>query len=133
MLCWREEERAPLWGKLHNLSLGGCFVLTRQPFRVGEAVSVVMVLYGTRIRARAEVRVQRPDAGMGLRFVSMAPEDLHSLQTALQRLSIPSSGPTYPRDNKAVVLRQLQSWFQHNPNLSREQFYRLLRRSHPEK
>lgn len=71
-------------GFSENVSEGGLFLVTYQPHRIGDVITVRFTLPGVErlLEARAEVRWQRqgdPDRGvapgLGVRFVTLTDED----------------------------------------------------------
>jgi hypothetical protein len=56
------------------LALGGIFIETPEPPRVGEVIRLIFEVPGGEVRARAMVRDCCPGKGMGIEFTAMAPD-----------------------------------------------------------
>ncbi len=84
---WKQGELVSVYGKLHDLSLGGCAIETPQPFPVGTSVRLAMALFGLNVRALGEVRTSLAGRGMGIKFTSVRPEDISRLHAVVGRLS----------------------------------------------
>jgi hypothetical protein len=84
---WKQGEIVAIYGKLHNLSMTGCYIESPQPFPVGTAVRIAMSLFGMQVRAQGVVRSSFPAKGIGVQFTSVRPEDITLLNSVLGRLA----------------------------------------------
>jgi len=120
-------------------------VETSATFRIGTLVALKIDVNGFRVESRGEVRVAYPNLGMGIFFTTMSDEDRERLRELLKSLSQPSvilgSGISSPapkisraealatiKDPQAVVLGVV-SFFEDRQVLSREEFFRILRKN----
>jgi hypothetical protein len=55
-------------GSITNLSLGGCFVATGKPSRIGELLQISFYTSGMVLRGKGVVRHVLPNSGMGIEF-----------------------------------------------------------------
>jgi hypothetical protein len=63
-----------------DLSLGGCYIETLEPFPVGTTLDLRLQIEDT-LRIQAEVITSYPQVGNGMQFVKILPED-HALLNA---------------------------------------------------
>jgi len=126
VLCWRQGGLVPLWGKLRNVSAGGCYVDTELPLEVGTPVAVLMILRGRKIRVHGEVRSCEPKKGMGICFTAITERDLNQLQTSLESYAVAANHAPPADDSGEETLQRLQTWFERHAQLSREEFLRML-------
>ena len=61
---------------LSDISAGGCYVETTEPFPVGAAVEIIVRTLAMKLRVQGVVQVAHPGFGMGVKF---------TLKTAEQR------------------------------------------------
>jgi len=130
--CWKEGDIACLYGKLANLSRGGCFIETKSPFPAGSVVRLQFIVSGVKLLAKGEVQTVRPDKGMGVSFKSFAGQSDEKLDALLNSLIHKASSqekqsgslPLMSRSEKLAL--KLERWFRQNENLSREQYLKLL-------
>lgn len=73
--------------RVGNLGLGGLFILTPEPPRLGTLIQLLLDTSEGEIRARAEVKSTRPKEGMGVKIVAMGQEDRARFARWLKRLS----------------------------------------------
>jgi|SRR5437762_1644080 len=133
---WNDDEKTPTWGALENISLSGCFVSTRWPLPAQTRVRVIIFLYGLKISATGQVRVSRPDEGMGIMFTGMPRESKVRLNKAVQRLaqksgeaSIPAGAQDRNKDVSEEMLEAVRSWFDQNLTMSWDEFFDIAVRS----
>jgi len=133
---WKDDEKTPTWGTLENISLNGCFVSTRWPLPAQTRVRIVIFLYGLKISGNGQVRVSRPDEGMGIMFTGLSRESRVRLTKAVQRLaqkSGESSGTAAVQDRSKNVneemLEGVRAWFDQNLNMSWDEFFDIAVRS----
>jgi len=63
-----DDARAGYWGTLTDISLGGCYINTFSPLRVGTDVVLLIKIDGRDINTKAKVITSHPGVGMGLEF-----------------------------------------------------------------
>ncbi len=127
VICWRSGEIIPIWGKLRDISAGGCFMETPVGFPADTAVAVVLLLYGVKVRANGMVRTAGP-AGMGIHFREVHARDVRKFVGVLNRLADPEQLPAYssvlgPGES---AFQKIKEWFKEHDSLSHEQFVRLV-------
>jgi hypothetical protein len=76
-----------IWGKVSDLSLGGCFVEMAMPLPVHAKFEIALWLGETKLRLQGEVASASPGFGMGLRFTSLSPENQEFLRRHLQTIA----------------------------------------------
>ena len=69
-----------IWGHTVNLSKGGCYVRTHQPFSEGTLLAIEITNDGVRFRTDAKVAYALETTGMGLSFVNIPAKELPILQ-----------------------------------------------------
>lgn len=69
-----------IWGETVNLSKGGCYVRTRQPFSEGTLLVIEITNNGVHFRTDAKVAYALETSGMGLSFVNIPAKELPVLQ-----------------------------------------------------
>jgi len=84
---WKQGDLVSVYGKLRDLSLGGCYVETAQALPVQTQVRLAMSLFGMNVRAVGVVRASTDGKGMGIEFTSVRPEDVSRLHAVVGRLS----------------------------------------------
>ena len=73
-----------IWGKVSDLSLGGCFVEMPIPLPVNTKFEVALWLGVTKLRLKGEVASASPGFGIGVRFTNVSPESQESLRRHMQ-------------------------------------------------
>ena len=73
-----------IWGKVSDLSLGGCFVEMPIPLPVNTKFEVALWLGETKLRLKGEVASASPGFGIGVRFTNVSPENQESLRRHMQ-------------------------------------------------
>jgi hypothetical protein len=76
-----------IWGKVSDLSLGGCFVEMPMPLPVHTDFEIALWLGETKLRLQGEVASASPGFGMGVRFTRLSPENHEFLRRHLQSIS----------------------------------------------
>ena len=112
----------PIWGKLRDVSLEGCFVETVVPFPVSSQVRLVLMLFGRRVRAEGEVRSSDPRRGMGIRFQPLKGEELVKMESALAHMGKP--GKRLVNTSEELV-KSIESWFETHDTMPREAFLHI--------
>jgi len=69
-----------IWGETVNLSKGGCYVRTHQPFSQGTLLVIEITNEGVRFRTDAKVAFALEPNGMGLSFVNIPANELPILE-----------------------------------------------------
>lgn len=82
-------QRESIWGKIVNLSEGGCFLETQHPLETGVRLVMELRVHGIELRLIAEVRSVKTDGRCwaGLEFVGISREGLAMLKTAIDLAS----------------------------------------------
>ncbi len=132
------------WATFTDISLHGCYLEAMSTFRMGAKLGLTMEVNGFRVETGGEVRVAYPNLGMGIIFTTMSAENNERLRELLQSLSRPSGIvpphaapiPAAPLSdsspqvaNPSAVLQALMDYFDERHILSRDEFFRILRRS----
>ncbi|MGD0569393.1 MAG: PilZ domain-containing protein [Candidatus Sulfotelmatobacter sp.] len=141
----REINGGPAtWSRFTDISLHGCYVEAAATYPIGSMLALNMEVNGFRVEARGEVRVTYPNLGMGIFFTTMADDErerLHELVRSLSRPSVitgsgaqhvsrPSpSGASAPVTNPAAAVQAIANYFEDRQILSRDEFFRILRKS----
>jgi hypothetical protein len=84
--CWEMGSTVPHWGKLKDISLGGCYVTMEDPFSVATRVRLQIILFGLKLLIEGMVRTSVLGRGMGIEFVNLATEHETMLKAALEKL-----------------------------------------------
>lgn len=69
-----------IWGETANLSKGGCFVRTREPFHQGTLLAIEIRNHGVRFLTDARVAYTLESTGMGLSFLNVPADELPILK-----------------------------------------------------
>lgn len=85
----RPDSVQPVWAKLGDLSLGGCYINTPVPEPVGTRLRLVLHIQENKISAGGEVRTCVPALGMGIQFTSFEGSSRELLKRLTDRLSPP--------------------------------------------
>jgi hypothetical protein len=140
------------WATFTDISLHGCYVEAMATFRMGAKLGLTMEVNGFRVDCNGEVRVVYPNLGMGISFTAMSDSDRECLRELLRSLSRPSvilgvrpetkaalildadghslpPAPATPITNPGAALRAVINFFDERHILSREEFFRILRKS----
>jgi hypothetical protein len=78
-------------GRVSDLSAGGCYIDTINPFPVGADVKIRIVKGNTSFLAQGRVMYAAPGMGMGLQFAKIEPERVQVLEQWLKELRGESS------------------------------------------
>ena len=73
-------------GMTSDLSLGGCFVCARRTLDVGARVRATLTHEGQEVKILAVVRVVKPEVGIGLEFLDVAPDSNATLLAWIENL-----------------------------------------------
>jgi hypothetical protein len=145
------------WATFTDISLHGCYAEAMATFRLGAKLSLTIEVNGFRVESSGEVRVVYPNLGIRIGFTTISDPDrerLRELPRLLSRPSVilaarpganpalipdverfsPSSTPAMQITNSSAALQALMNFFAERHILSREEFFRILRKSQsPEK
>ena len=139
------------WATFTDISLHGCYVEAMATFRLGAKLSLTMEVNGFRVESGGEVKVVYPNLGMGIGFTTMSDPDREHLRELLRSLSRPSvilgarpganpalspdlerfssnAPPTLHTTNSSSALQALMNFFAERQILSKEEFFRILRK-----
>jgi hypothetical protein len=136
---------AATWATFTDISLHGCYVEAAATCRIGSILALEINVNGFRVETRGEVRVVYPNLGMGIFFTTMSDEHRERLRELLRSLSqpsvilggaVPPSAPTVSRagalapvTNPKAAVQGLVDFFKDRQILSRDEFFRILRKS----
>ena len=135
-----------IWATFTDISMSGCYVEATSSYHAGATLSLKLEANGFRIEASGEVRVAYPQLGMGISFIRMSDGDREHLRGLLRTIS-PSSviltsrpslraSPVPPTESlpavtdPAAVLQALWKFFENRHLMGREEFLRILRKTH---
>jgi hypothetical protein len=135
------------WATFSDISLHGCYVESAAGYARGSALALMIEVNGFRVEAAGEVRVAYPGLGMGISFTKMSEEDRERLRGLVRSLSQPSvimsprpherlastSPPVTPAPavaNPTAALQAISKFFEERHVMGREEFLRILRKSH---
>ena len=76
-----------IWGKVSDLSLGGCFVEMPIPLAVHAKIEIALWLGETKLRLKGEVVSTSPGFGMGVRFTGLSSESQELLRRHVQNIT----------------------------------------------
>jgi hypothetical protein len=82
-----DGQSSPIWGKVVELGVGGCFVEMPIPLREGAKIKMGLWIQEKKIWLRAKVVSSRPGFGIGLQFTELAEPDKQSLKLFLRSIS----------------------------------------------
>lgn len=97
----------PIWGTLHDISEGGCYVRSVNVAPSGEIVSGQFILNGVQIDGVAEVANSRAMLGMGLLWCDLGWDGQEKLDRILHALSM-NSGETNLKGRALAQLERIQ-------------------------
>ncbi len=134
------------WATFSDISLHGCYVEAQATYPAGTLLHMKLEANGVRLETKGTVRVNYPYLGMGVAFLDMSDENRSRLRELLATItrptvimgpgiasSIPAGSPLeslpYIAD-PLVALRALTEFFENRQMLMREDFLRILRKSH---
>jgi len=84
-VAWQNANQRQV-SRVDELGLGGLFIRTKEPPRVGTILQLLIDIPGGGVKARGIVRVSKPEEGMGVGLVSMGQEDRQRLSSYLSKL-----------------------------------------------
>jgi len=134
------------WATFSDISLHGCYVESAAGYVRGSALALTIEVNGFRVEVAGEVRVAYPGLGMGISFTKMSDEDRERLRGLVRSLSQPSVimtprpperlastpavTPAPAMANPAAALQAISKFFEERHVMGREEFLRILRKSH---
>jgi hypothetical protein len=74
------------WGRVADISAGGCFVEMPSPFKEGTQVRLALWIQDKKVWALGKVVVSRPGSGIGIQFLEMKEEDRAELKRFVNSL-----------------------------------------------
>jgi hypothetical protein len=125
---WTKEGDSPLSGRLENISLTGCGILTKFPLPHRTRLNIVLFLCNMKIAAMGEVRACWEDR-MGVMFTSLDQGNEARLKKAVQRLKLPARAAERSDQAKAehqqaeIILNDIGAWFDHSLIMCWEDFF----------
>ena len=72
--------------RVMDLSMGGLFIQTARPKRIGSTTNLHFLVEEGQIRADAVVRHVKPGGGLGLKFKAVSEKDRPNLAALMRRL-----------------------------------------------
>jgi hypothetical protein len=84
-VCWRCDGREDV-SRVRNLSGGGLFITTRNPWPLDVKVKLEFLAQEGQIRAEAIVRHMKPGEGVGLKFTAVPEADCPHLAALITRV-----------------------------------------------
>ncbi len=88
-VAWQSVHQKDV-SRVEAMGLGGLFIFTADPPPVGNIVQLLFDLPQGEVRCRASVQNVKPGEGMGVKFISMTPEDRGRLDKFLRHFLTPS-------------------------------------------
>jgi PilZ domain-containing protein len=85
LVAWKTSERREV-SRVVTIALGGLFLLTKNPAKIGSILQMLIVTPRGNLRVRASVRSVVAGEGMGVAIVSMEQEDRGKLDRWLKQL-----------------------------------------------
>jgi hypothetical protein len=82
----RPDLQQRVWGRLAQLSEGGCYVESLSPLPADSQVELLLGAAGVEVRCKGVVCYSRPGIGMGIMFTELAEDCRHRLQALLADL-----------------------------------------------
>jgi PilZ domain len=82
-----ESQGAPIWGKVSDLSLGGCFVEMPMPLKKDTRLKVGLWLGQEKLWLEAKVASSRPGFGVGIEFLAVPAADADKLRVFLRSIT----------------------------------------------
>jgi len=113
--AFEPQSNAKLSARTSDLSLGGCYVDTLNPYAVGTVIQIRLTKDEVTFEADAKVSFSQAGMGMGVTFISETPHQLHIFQkwfTELTWRSLPQLEPPEETEAAAVVANSTK-----NPDL----------------
>ena len=74
------------WGRLGDISGGGCYIETVYPLPIGTTMQLRLTIAGKILDASAKVAWTIPQAGMGVSFVFVSPEEKYKIAQIIEEV-----------------------------------------------
>ncbi len=87
-VCWRCEGIEDV-SRVCDLSVGGLFLSTTSPRRMGARAKIDFLVPEGQIRAEAVVQHLIPNGGLGLKFTAITDQDCPNLLALMNRIGTP--------------------------------------------
>jgi len=87
-VCWRCEGIEDV-SRVCDLSMGGLFLSTAIPRKLGARAKIDFLVPEGQIRAEAVVQHQIPSGGLGLKFTAITDQDCPHLVALINRICTP--------------------------------------------
>jgi len=100
----KENTGLPVWVRLADIGLGGCYVETMSPLPLQTNVELVIHVDDMEIRGRGRVRTSDPTVGNGIAFTQMPADDWLRLHQLIARLAAAT-----PRQVTAPAIPSVQT------------------------
>ena len=132
-----ENAGPPVWAKLSDIALGGCYAELLSPLPVQTSVEFSLQVDDLEIRGLGIVRTAHPSVGNGIAFTQMKVEDWRHLNEVIARLAgTTSSVPLLPTPASAEPgiphpLQVLLELLEKKGVLSQDEFLTELRKVKP--
>src|ERR1700726_3231135 len=89
--AFEPKSNAKISGRTSDISLGGCYVDTISPFPVGTIIKIRLMKESVTFEADAKVVLSKVGMGMGVAFISAAPQQIRIFQKWLNEINGNSS------------------------------------------
>ena len=127
----------PMWAKLTDIALGGCYAELLSPLPVQTSVEFSLQVDDREIRGLGVVRTAHPAVGNGIAFTQMKVDDWQHLNEVIARLAgATSSAPLLPTPASSETavpypLQVLLELLEKKGVLGQDEFLRELRKGKP--
>lgn len=119
----RRAGAAPMWGRVADISAGGCYIETPQPLPPQMEAQLKLSILNKEFSCEGKVRASHPFVGMGVLFTWVSPDDRARLKDVLTILAqgsviksepalIPSSGPIDATRGSTIDLLGIEALIQ---------------------
>ena len=92
----RAQGQPVIWGKVSDLSLGGCFVEIPIPLKQGASFEITLWLGNTKLRFQGQVVTTAPGFGIGVRFSDISAENQQFLRSHIEAIAEVNSATHFP-------------------------------------
>lgn len=86
-----DSQETRVWGRVSDISLGGCFVEMPSPFKEGIKVRLALWIQDRKVWSLGKVAAARLGSGIGIEFLEMKDEDREQLKQYVN--SLPGARP----------------------------------------
>ena len=100
-----EGSGMPIWCRLSDLSISGCYAETTAPLPVGTRVYARLKIFGTQVQTHGTIRTSHPGAGMGISFAKMNEEDQRRIYCILEIMAekAENGGPAFAPNPNSIL------------------------------